>query len=49
MIRRMDEPDDTPRRRDSSEVWLVVALVAVTTVMILACALIAWLEISGRA
>ena len=48
MIRRMDEPDETPRRRDPSEVWLIVALVAVTVAMLGACALIAWLEISGR-
>lgn len=45
----MDEPDDTPRRRDPSEVWLIVALVAVTAGMLVACAVIAWMEISGRA
>jgi hypothetical protein len=43
----MDEED--PPRRDPSEVWLIVALVGVTAAMILACALIAWMEISGRA
>lgn len=47
----MEEPDPEFRkpRRDPEQVWVFVALVVVVVGMLGACALIAFLEISGRA